>query len=123
MILARTWPVAIAVVDLSINQDVKALRSRNGILAEYLAYILRTLERKILLKVETAAHGTKRLKTGTLKGFSIPLVPLPEQHRIVAYLDGVQARVTELKRLQAQSVAELERLEGAILARAFRGEL
>ena len=29
----------------------------------------------------------------------------------------------ELKRIQAESAAELERLEGAILARAFRGEL
>lgn len=46
-----------------------------------------------------------------------------EQRRIVEYLDGVQAQVAELKRVQAESVAELERLEGAILARAFRGEL
>jgi len=35
----------------------------------------------------------------------------------------MQAKVTELKRLQTESVAELERLEQAILARAFRGEL
>jgi hypothetical protein len=35
----------------------------------------------------------------------------------------VQAQVAELKRLQAASAAELERLEGAVLARAFRGEL
>ena len=46
-----------------------------------------------------------------------------EQHGIVAYLDSVQAHVVELQRLQAQSATELERLEGAILARAFRGEL
>jgi hypothetical protein len=46
-----------------------------------------------------------------------------EQHRIIEYLDGVQAQVAELKHLQAESVAELERLSGAVLARAFRGEL
>jgi type I restriction enzyme S subunit len=46
-----------------------------------------------------------------------------EQRRIVGYLDGVQAQITELKRLQAASAAELERLSGAVLARAFRGEL
>jgi restriction endonuclease S subunit len=46
-----------------------------------------------------------------------------EQRRIVEYLDGVQAQVDELRRLQAASAAELERLEGAVLARAFRGEL
>jgi hypothetical protein len=35
----------------------------------------------------------------------------------------VQTQVAELKRLQAESAAELERLSGAMLARAFRGEL
>jgi restriction endonuclease S subunit len=47
--------------------------------------------------------------------------PLSEQDRIIGYLDGVQAQVAELKGIQAESAAELERLEGAILARAFRG--
>jgi hypothetical protein len=35
----------------------------------------------------------------------------------------VQAQVAELKRLQAESAAELERLSKAVPARAFRGEL
>jgi hypothetical protein len=58
-----------------------------------------------------------------LRAVELRLPFLDEQCRIVAHLDGVQAQVAELKRLQAQLVAELERMEGAILARAFRGEL
>jgi len=46
-----------------------------------------------------------------------------KQRCIVEYLDAVQVPVTELKRLQAESAAGLERLSGAVLARAFRGEL
>ena len=53
----------------------------------------------------------------------VPLPPLPEQRRIVAYLDQVQARVTALKKAQESTEAELHRLEQAILDRAFRGEL
>jgi hypothetical protein len=45
------------------------------------------------------------------------------QRRIVEYLDGVQAQVAELKRLQAESAAELERLSGAVLKHAFEGQL
>jgi type I restriction enzyme S subunit len=58
-----------------------------------------------------------------LGSVKFPVPPLSEQRRIIEYLDGVQAQVAELKHFQADSAAELERLEGAILARAFRGEL
>jgi type I restriction enzyme S subunit len=58
-----------------------------------------------------------------LSSVKIPVPPLTKQRRIVEYLDGVQAQVAELKRVQAESAARLARLEGAILARAFRGEL
>ena len=53
----------------------------------------------------------------------IPLPPLSEQRRIVAYLDGVQARVETLRRLQEETEAEIAALSGAVLAKAFRGEL
>jgi type I restriction enzyme S subunit len=58
-----------------------------------------------------------------LKTLEIIWPTASEQHRIVDYLDGVQAQVAELKRLQAASAAELEQLGGAVLARAFQGEL
>lgn len=53
----------------------------------------------------------------------IPLPPLDEQRRIVAHLDLVQKQVAALKQVQAETEAELKRLEQAILERAFRGEL
>jgi len=48
---------------------------------------------------------------------------IPGERRIVEYLDGLQAQVAELKHLQTESAAELERLSEAVLARAFRGDL
>jgi type I restriction enzyme S subunit len=123
MILARTWPVAIAGAELTINQDMKALCPSNGLIPEYLGYTLRGSEPDVLNRVETAAHGTKRLKTKTLEAVEIPIPPVSEQLRIVDHLDRVQTQVVELERLQAASLAELERLTGAVLARAFRGEL
>jgi len=58
-----------------------------------------------------------------LKNQQIPLLPLPEQHRIVAYLDSLQAKVDELKKLQAETEKELEELVPSILEKAFKGEL
>ena len=72
----------------------------------------------------TGATGSRqRLKPNVVLDALIPLPPLPEQRRIVAYLDQVQARVTALKKAQESTEAELHRLEQAILDRAFRGEL
>ena len=55
----------------------------------------------------------------------IPLLcsPLDEQRRIVAYLDGLQAKVNALRELQATSGEELSALMPSVLDRAFKGEL
>ena len=58
-----------------------------------------------------------------IKNIDIAL-PLPEkQLQIVAYLDDLQARVDELRRLQAETQAALEALLPSVLDRAFRGAL
>jgi hypothetical protein len=49
--------------------------------------------------------------------------PLPEQRRIVTYLDDLQAKVDALKQLQAETQAELDSLLPSILDKAFKGEL
>ena len=48
---------------------------------------------------------------------------LPSQRRIVAELDALPAEVDALKRLQAETAAELGALLPSILDRAFKGEL
>jgi type I restriction enzyme S subunit len=123
MILARSWPIAVSDVDLTINQDMKALVPKAGILSKYLGYVLKSLEHQVLGQVETAAHGTRRLRTSTLESLEVPTPPLTEQHRVIAYLDSVQTQAAALKRAQGDTDAELCRLEQAILDRAFRGEL
>jgi len=45
------------------------------------------------------------------------------QSRIVAELDALQAEVDALKRLQAETAAELDSLLPAIQDRAFKGDL
>jgi len=64
-----------------------------------------------------------KLNRKQLFGFGFSHPPLPEQHRIVAYLDGLQVQVNALKRLQAETAAELAALLPSVLAKAFRGEL
>ena len=67
--------------------------------------------------------ASPHLNIGTLRQFRFLLFPLPEQRRIVAYLDDLQAKVDAVKRLQAETSAELDALLPSVLDRAFKGEL
>jgi type I restriction enzyme S subunit len=71
-----------------------------------------------------APHATLPIINQRRTGeFKIAIPPVEDQRRIVAYLDGLQAKVDALKKLQAETAAELDALLPSILDRAFRGEL
>lgn len=74
------------------------------------------------------AKGTsptmKKISQGVVMDIPFPVgIKVADQRRIVSYLDGLQAKVDVLKRLQAETAAELDALLPAILDRAFKGEL
>jgi len=67
--------------------------------------------------------GLQNLTTSHLRSMVVPFPPLPEQHRIVEYLDDLQAKVDAVKKLQAETAAELDAMLPSVLDRAFRGDL
>ncbi len=60
---------------------------------------------------------------GMIKDIKIVLPPLYEQQRIVAYFDGLEAKVQTVRLLQAETTAELDALLPSVLDKAFSGEL
>jgi type I restriction enzyme S subunit len=58
-----------------------------------------------------------------IKKMPIPLPPLEEQKRIVAYLDALQKEVEVLTKLQEETGEKIETMTRTILRRAFNGEL
>lgn len=69
------------------------------------------------------ADAQVNISQSILKATPFAYPSLPEQRRIVAELDALQAQVDGLKRLQSETAAELDALLPAILDRAFKGEL
>ncbi|MGB8645856.1 MAG: restriction endonuclease subunit S [Anaerolineae bacterium] len=76
-----------------------------------------------LFNLARTTAGQYNVSLGRLRNTQIPLPPISEQRRIVAYLDSLQAKVDELHRLQAETQKELDALMPAILDKAFKGEL
>lgn len=58
-----------------------------------------------------------------LKKQQIPVPSLPEQRRIVNYVDKLQSQVDELRKYQAETQKQLGALTQSILSKAFKGEL
>jgi type I restriction enzyme, S subunit len=122
-ILSHTLPVAVTKTPVTINQDLKALTPKEGVLPKYVAHALRGASRRILK--ECSKHGTTvaSIETNALLDFEISLVDLDEQRRIVAELDKQFSRLDEavanLKRVKDRLVA----YKGSIISEAVGGRV
>jgi type I restriction enzyme, S subunit len=78
-------------------------------------------------QIAKAASGTsptmKNISKEKVFRLLVPPKSEPEQRRIVAYLDDLEAKVDALMRLQGETAAELDALLPSILDKAFKGEL
>ena len=119
MILAHTVPIAMAVSDLAINQDMKSIHFDDRVLPEFGLWCLKAQHRSILTKVDTAAHGTKRLHSDILKQLPILLPLMTEQRSFVA---GIERWEALRHRIESQAEA-LKSVFASLQNRAFRGEL
>lgn len=87
----------------------------------YWALVSPYVQRQIKDGIRGAIQADFGLKT--IRQLLIPRPRMDEQHRVVAYLEGVAARVDALKALHEDTAAELDALMPSILDKAFRGEL
>ncbi|MFJ4373444.1 restriction endonuclease subunit S [Pseudomonas japonica] len=119
MILAHSFPAAINMVDVAINQDMKAIKVNSDLRTAYVFHCLNALKRQILKLITTAGHGTKKFDSDVMAKLLIP-VPTPEiQDRFLLIADKIEG----IKSGYLQSLTDLEALYGVLSQQAFKGEL
>jgi type I restriction enzyme S subunit len=96
---------------------------RDQLDGEFLTWVLRAPYLQDRIKERSRGDMIRHLVLREIRELLVPVPPLSEQRRIVAYLDDLQAKVDSLKALQAQTAAELDALLPSVLDRAFKGEL
>jgi type I restriction enzyme, S subunit len=102
-----------SVVGFTPEQDVTT--------AEYVEYFFRVARAD--LDRFASATAQKNINLETLRGLQVPCPSISCQSAIVERLNTAFARADRLEAEAARARALLDRLEAAILARAFRGEL
>ena len=105
------------------STDLLVLTPKEGLMPEYLVTFMHTPQFRELATQYMRGTNHPRISWKSLQKFKIPLPPLEEQKRIVAYLDRISERAQKLVKLYEEREKELEQLFPAVLDRAFRGEL
>ncbi len=106
--LHKRIPVGIATKDVAFNQDVKALRAKNGISSGFLYYWLSGNEPMLLSKVEPTGIGAGKLDTDVLKNLHIDLPPISEQRAIIHILGTLDDKI-ELNRRMSETLEAMAR--------------
>lgn len=106
--LHKRIPVGVATRDVAFNQDVKALRAKNGISSTYLYYWLTAHEPMLLSKVEHTGIGAGKLDTAVLKALPVEVPPVEEQ-RAIAHILGTLDDKIELNRRSNETLEAMAR--------------
>jgi type I restriction enzyme S subunit len=83
MILMRNVPVALTMVPMAFNQDIKAILPGEKLAPDFLLYAFEAFRQLLFNRVGTSAHGTRTLSSSALETFLIPL-PTPDEQRSIA---------------------------------------
>ena len=118
--------VAVAPMELkggNVSREIAVIPLLDNLIPEYGMYILSapTSQEKMSAKLRGTSY--QGLNLSDVRNLLIPVPPLDEQRRIVAYLDNVRARLASLRELQSATGEELSALLPSVLDRAFKGEL
>lgn len=112
-ILQRMLPVAINLVPVSINQDMRAFKLTSDEISIHYLFLYLKYSQKDVLRMVKSSTTVESIDSGNIDEFEIPLPPLPIQERIVGETNARREQIKSLretaKRKREQAKAEFEK--------------
>jgi type I restriction enzyme S subunit len=107
-ILRRYLPVAMNMIPMAINQDIKALLPASGILPEYMGHSINAHGDAILAACLKSGTTVESIEFAWLKAFTVPIPAMGEQTAIAAVLSDMDAEIAvlEARRDKARAVKQ-----------------
>jgi type I restriction enzyme, S subunit len=116
-ILKHTLPVAINTIDVTINQDLKALIPANRVRSDYLRYVTQSFNEHILESCKKLGTTVESIEVPKLKQYRVPLPPLGEQQLIVAKIEQFGEKIAQARQLIIDAEEEADRIIPNLLER------
>jgi len=107
----------------NLTENAAKIVFKNKINKRFFLYELRSPFVQDQFKTKKTSAAQPKLALHRIASTKVALPPYFEQCHIAAHLNLLQAKVDELKRLQAETEKELEELVPSILEKAFKGKL
>jgi len=107
-ILRNYLPVAMNMIPMAINQDIKALLTNDHVLPEYLLHSLTCIGDRILARCLKSGTTVESIEFPWLKAFTIPIPTLLEQTAIADILSDMDGEIValEAKLAKTQSIKQ-----------------
>ena len=123
MILARRVPIARTTSLVTINQDMKALRTVRGVNTMFLARSLDSAQEAFKQLIDEAGHGTRRLPTERWRELPMAIPPLSEQSAIVEHIDKATASIDSAIDRARRQIDLLHEYRTRLIADVVTGKL
>ena len=95
-ILKHTFPVAFVPFETTVNQDIKILVVKEGILPRYVFHVIRGKAKDILAKTKKQGGTVDSLDFQKVLSYEIPLPSIDIQERLVQVLDNFEEICSDL---------------------------
>lgn len=122
-ILRHTIPVARNIVEVTLNQDMKALIVNNWLRSDFLHYFISGLQGGLLPLWIKQGCTVESIEMDYMRNSPIPLPPLDEQEAIVSYLIKSVEKIELQESKVGSAIKTLEEYRSALITNAVTGKI
>jgi len=122
-ILQRTLPLCFAKVDLTINQDIKAITAKSKMASEFLYYYILGLERFLLKEWVKDGATVESIEISYLENTQLVFPSLSEQEEIVAYLETQTTKIDKAIAQKQEQIIKLKEYKQSLINEVVTGKL
>ena len=122
-ILRHTFPVAVATLPITINQDLRALGLISNVNPAFMLYYMRGMNDTIVTLYQKIGATVESIEMDWLLYFPVVLPPREEQNHIVEYLDAKCAEIDALIEAKEKTNALLKERRQSIVYEAVTKSL
>jgi len=107
----------------NVSREIAVIPLTGRVLPQFMMYAIAAPSSQDFIRRQVRGSSYVGINLYDVRKLLIPVPSLEEQRHIVGHLDGFREKIERIRKLQAQTSAELYALLPSILDKAFRGEL
>lgn len=123
MILLHSIPVAINDIEVTINQDMKAMSPGPLMSNAYLLLLLQGIKSALFQYIDASAHGTRKLEWERFVSIELVVPPLSDQFKILEQVERKKLQLDQLSSFASDGIRLMQERRSALISAAVTGKI